>query len=244
MKTRFSIATASMVWVMVGALSVSWAQDPANADLMKKLNRPATYERGIPFDTSVKDFLDSVSKKFEFTIEIDKDSFKSQGGAKEIEKEKVGFDKSAGIRLGMVLELVLKQAGATYEAKNGVLRIIPISPGKMTVFEPLDATEKDRRVKETRKKLSEPVNLEKGLEKMTFGEARDFFADRYDINIIIDFGAFPKKAGEKSPDRRKVELEKTKDVSLLTILKLLTQQIRASFEIRAGTIVIIPQKDE
>ena len=77
-------------------------------------------------------------------------------------------------------------------------------------------------------KLDKPVVLEKGLEKMTLGEAKQYMEDRFDITILTDSRAF-KLAGLDDPLEVHVKLDKMSGISLRSVLGLLADQFDATF---------------
>jgi hypothetical protein len=237
---------------IVGFSSKARAQDLASADLelVKKLNRPVLLERGIDPNTSLRMFLDRTAKKYGVAIKLDTPAFKAKGV--DIENEKVTFDKVAGIPLGLLLELVLKQVRAAYEGKDGLVNVIPAAPERKVQFERLDEKRRNFGAAEIKRKLGSGVTLERGLEKIMFDEAKSYFEDRYDLIIVIDYGSFPrkgaygpfpKKAGERPPWRRNVSLPIMKDIPLDKVLKQLTDQIDADYEIRDDVVLIVSTKN-
>jgi RNA polymerase sigma factor (sigma-70 family) len=96
--------------------------------------------------------------------------------------------------------------------------------------------ENERKYNLLRAKLNKPVVLEKGLDKMTFGEAKNYFEDRFDLTILINFAAFPKK--NDHPQDMDVQLEKMSGVSLQTALDMLMDQIGGTYVIRRDYVEI------
>jgi len=87
--------------------------------------------------------------------------------------------------------------------------------------------------------LEKPVVLEKGLEKMTFGEAKQYFEDRFDITILVNEQAFKAaEAGEPNILEAQVKLDKMSGVSLATVLRLLTAQFNGTYIVRRDYIEI------
>jgi RNA polymerase sigma factor (sigma-70 family) len=81
-------------------------------------------------------------------------------------------------------------------------------------------------------KLEKPVVLEKGLDKMTFGDAKQYIADRFDLTILANSRAF----GEANILESQVQLEKMSAVSLREVLQLLADQLGATFVVRPGYV--------
>jgi RNA polymerase sigma factor (sigma-70 family) len=80
--------------------------------------------------------------------------------------------------------------------------------------------------------LTKPVVLDKGLEKMTLGEAKQYFEDRFQVLILTDTKAF-KLAGVDSPLEVDVKLDRVSGIPLRHVLGLLADQLNA-------TIVTLP----
>ncbi len=85
------------------------------------------------------------------------------------------------------------------------------------------------------RKLEQPVMLDKGLDRMTFGEANAYFEDHFQITILVNEKAFPK--GTKSLQAI-VKLEKISGVSLRTVLQMLLDQFGAAYLLHRDYIEI------
>lgn len=85
-------------------------------------------------------------------------------------------------------------------------------------------------------KLSQPVNLDKGIDANTpLKDALEFLADRYDLTLIIDSKAF-EAIGVQKVEEQPVSLPKMVGVSLTTALRLLLAQIKG--DVYTGTYII------
>ena len=88
---------------------------------MKKLNGPVADDHWLPAKPSLKEFLDCVTKKYGVQIDLHTKEFKAPRAGGAIELEKIEFDQLnrvlprqlPRVRIGMALDLVLKQVGAT-----------------------------------------------------------------------------------------------------------------------------------
>ena len=76
-------------------------------------------------------------------------------------------------------------------------------------------------------KLNKPVVLDKGLEKMTFEDAKQYFEDRFDMTILRSSKAFEHSEFAKF----KVQLDKMSGVSLRTVLQLLVDQFHGALRV-------------
>jgi hypothetical protein len=251
MKSLLRFGQATIALALLASADTACALGQANEALVKKLNGPVADGHWLPIKPSLKEFLDCVTKKYGVQIDLHTKEFKAPKSGGAIELEKIEFEQLdrtvprqlPTVRIGMALDLVLKQVGATYEPKDGVLHIIPRAAGKKTAFEPLDAQEEKRRDEQTQKMLKTPTSVETGAEPIEFGDMMVFLQDRFDLTILIDYGAFPKEAGQIPLSQRPVRLPRKLDDSLENVLKYLSVQIKARPEVHDGIIVIVPQKD-
>jgi hypothetical protein len=83
--------------------------------------------------------------------------------------------------------------------------------------------------------LEKPVILEKGLDRMTFGEAKAYFEDRFDVTILVNEKAFPKNSKSL---QAQVKLEKMSGVTLRTALQLMLDQFGGAYVVRPEFIEI------
>jgi len=88
------------------------------------------------------------------------------------------------------------------------------------------SVEKERAYQLFRSKMAKPVVLEKGLERMTFGEAKNYFEDRFDITILANAAAFPK---DSNPLESEVKFDKMAAISLQEVLEMMMNQIDATY---------------
>lgn len=85
-------------------------------------------------------------------------------------------------------------------------------------------------------KLSQPVNLDKGIDPNTpLKDALEFLADRYDLTLIVDSKAF-EAIGVQKVEEQPVQLPKMIGVSMATVLRLLLAQIKG--DVYTGTYLI------
>ncbi len=96
------------------------------------------------------------------------------------------------------------------------------APNEAAAQPPLSSfAETERRHELMFSKLSKPVTLDKGLDEMTFVEAKYYFEDRFDLTILVNERAFPK--GSKTLAAH-VKLDKMSGVTLRTVLQMLLDQ--------------------
>ncbi|CAN5160212.1 hypothetical protein BH10PLA2_BH10PLA2_16960 [soil metagenome] len=83
-------------------------------------------------------------------------------------------------------------------------------------------------------KLDQPVVLEKGFDIMTFNDAKQYLEDRFKVMILVNGQGFDGDVLEA-----KVKLEKISDVSLRSILEMLTAQFGATCLIHPEFIEVV-----
>jgi len=102
--------------------------------------------------------------------------------------------------------------------------------------------------KELRAALNQPVTLDKGIDPGTpLKDALDFFAERYDLTIIVDSKAF-EAIGVQKVEEVPIALPRLRDVRLGVVLRLLLGQIKGdthagAFLVRADFIEITTTHD-
>jgi hypothetical protein len=238
MVVLFSSLTVIMA---LESISEVRAQNAQLEKLFAALDRPVLVERGINA-LPLERVLDELRQKHDLEFVIDTEAFERKQNRKDIAKCEVSFEKASGITASLFLDLLLRQMDAGFETRGGKVRIVPAT-GRHIIYHPayLPGME-ERRTKIMKETLRKQVTLEKGLEEMTFGEAKSYFEDRFDISILVDQARFP-KAGRKLVDRS-VSLPIMENEPLEQVLKSLTTQLKAAMEIRGGAILIVPREPE
>jgi hypothetical protein len=98
----------------------------------------------------------------------------------------------------------------------------------------------ERHAREMRAKLSQPVTLDKGIERGTpLQEALDFITDRYDITLLLNKSAFkaetdPKKRVENKP----IELPRMTGMPLHHVLRLIAAEAGATCLVHSDYVEI------
>ena len=131
--------------------------------------------------------------------------------------------------------------GSAKGADQNVVSIAsPLQPPKNAERPPVkDFTERARRDKLVRINLDKPVVLEKGLEKMTFGEAKAFFENRFGITILVNDKAFKARdAGAERILEAEVKLEKLAGIPLRSVLPMLLDQFDGAYLIHPDYIEV------
>ena len=98
----------------------------------------------------------------------------------------------------------------------------------------------ERRAREMRAKLSQPVTLDKGIDQgTTLQDALDFISDRYDLTLLLNKNAFkaetdPKKRVENKP----IELPRMVGVPLHLALRLIAAQAGATYLVHSDYVEV------
>jgi hypothetical protein len=157
----------------------------------KKMELRVTFERDLEPGTKLGDVLDFLKDRYEFTWQVDLQAFKS-AAVKNINDFEISLPKLKDVRLGTVLQLLLKKVDAVYVLENGIVNIVPKpKENKKTVtITPLET----KIEKALRKKLSDTnVTLKHGIGANTpLKDALTFLSDRYGVNICVDARRFQK----------------------------------------------------
>jgi hypothetical protein len=206
---------------------------PAQADPRVTLATPVSLDKGIDPNTPLKDVLEFLSDRHALSIRIDAKAFKGVA-VQEIETQPVKLPRFKDVRLGTVLQLVLEQVNATYRIEKDSLLLIPADPRKLPIERV--TSEQVATEKALRGKLKRKITLQKGIDAGTsLRDAVDFLADQTQLNI----GIHPKYGELRG---KTVELAKTVDVPIETVLHRLLDQVEATYEIRDNLVVIVPRK--
>ncbi|HEV8060675.1 MAG TPA: sigma-70 family RNA polymerase sigma factor [Gemmataceae bacterium] len=107
---------------------------------------------------------------------------------------------------------------------------------------PSNPVERERRHHLILSKLEKPVTLDKGLDRMTFGEAKAYFEDRFEITILVNEKAFlvNEKAFPEGSEtlEANVKLDKLSGVTLGTTLQMMLDQFGGIYLVRPDFIEI------
>src|SRR5262245_14528650 len=127
-------------------------KEPTDADrvreMVAKLGKPITLEKGIDANTPLKDAMDFLADRYDFSLVIDETAFRSLG-VNELENQPVRFPKAVGLKLGTVLRMVLAQVNAGILVTPDHIEVMPLTPPALppvcTVFDkrPLDQALRD-----------------------------------------------------------------------------------------------------
>src|SRR5262249_53386538 len=145
------------------------------------------------------------------------------------------------VRLATVLDTLLMQVNGDFEIRHDVIEVGPNLQRKKKFERPSDRQKKAE--EELRAKLRRRVTLEKGIDgTVPFADVVAYIADRYDLNIVIDWHGLQKETKVKSVTDHPVKLPKMSGLSLESILRTLLKQVGGSYEIRDNLILIVPPR--
>jgi hypothetical protein len=96
-----------------------------------------------------------------------------------------------------------------------------------------------RKIREMKAALNRSIDLEKGIEANTpLKDALEFISDRFGITILIDTQAFKSDLSVDAVEDQPVKLPKMTNVSLGTVLRMLTAQINGTWLVRRDYVEI------
>jgi hypothetical protein len=240
MQNWMATTSACRPWalVLVPALLLH-SQGPValQEGLLAALDQPVMFEEEIsrlPLERVLKHLGQNGNLEFV----IDADAFEAKLGRRDVARWEISFDRVKGIPTSLFLDVMLRQIGARFEIRAGKMAIVPATNHHPLYHPACMPLEDKRRTDLMKLKLQKPVVLEVGLDKMTFGEVRQYFEDRFDITIIIDQGLFPKAA--KRCAEQSVRLDPLVGLTLETVLEALVVQFGATMESRGDVVLVVP----
>jgi hypothetical protein len=212
-------------------------QDVLQERLLAALDQPVMFEEELS-RLPLERVLKHLGQNGNLEIVIDADAFEAKLGRRDVARWEISFDRVKGIPTSLFLDMVLRQIGARFETRAGRVAIVPATKHHPLYHPACVPLEDKRRTDFMKLKLQKPVVLERGLEKMTFGEAKQYFEDRFDITIVVDEGLFPKAA--KLCAQQSVRLDPLVGLTLETVLEALVVQFGATMETRGGVVLVVP----
>ena len=209
-----------------------------NAHFEETLDKPITLDKGIDRKTPLKDALEFLSDRHNVSIRIDNAAFKERLKLDDVGNAPVHLPRLANVRLGLVLTLLAKQVNGSYDVKRDHIEIMPLQKG-VTPKKSSETWQKaSKRVSEL---LDKPIDL-KDIGHTPLQDALEFFADRYDVAIVLDYSAFKQGKKEVMIEDVPVTLQVQKQIKLGEVLKMLLKQVGATYEIIDGAIIVAPPK--
>jgi hypothetical protein len=243
--TSLTLTAVALIWLVWGL-----RQGRAGDQVQAELERRITLKDGIPVNTPLKDALAAIRKVAHVKFRVDGKAFERKLGVQEIEEQPIRLARMRGVRLGTILQVVLEQVVATYSTEGDVILIVPA--GKRRNVEPM-SRERAEVEKRLRRKLASKVTLEEGVKPDCLADALEAFGERFDLNIAIGSGPYPGERALGGPmmmampryiGHQGVELPKTADAPLGSVLRSLLEQVDGDYEIHDNLILVVPRKSK
>jgi hypothetical protein len=210
---------------------------------LQVLDKDVSLDQQLTNRRSLKEALDYVTERCGTKILIDVEAFKKEK-IDDIEQKPIRMSRARSMRLGLLVELIVKQANGACQVRGEEVIIVPLLKSQKTTAVKSSSQKWEEATERVTKKLQRTVTFNKGIDKNTpCQDALEFFSDLYDIAIVIDFSSFRKANEEINGDLGDcpVTLEPQRD-KLDTVFKKVFKQIGASYEVIDGTVVIKPLK--
>jgi hypothetical protein len=163
---------------------------PSQVDRVKeirdRLARPVSLEKGFSEGTPLKEALEFLSDRYDFTLLVNDEAFKAMDVAM-VEATKIKLPKMIGVKLSSCLHLILAQVHATYLIHPDYVEIVPLEYAHPQAWK-------------QRRDLAAMVQVE--FVERPLDEALRELADTSGINIVLDA-----RAGEKAKTSITASLE-------------------------------------
>jgi hypothetical protein len=250
-----SMLRATTLLAIAGLLIYTYSGAGARAEnkIEKKLSKPVALGNLLEKETSLKDAMELLSKRYDLSIVVDGSAFKEQLKIFNIEQFPVDLRQMRGIperlqkkpavHLGLIIELLAKQVDGTYEIKRDHIEIVPLQEGKKNPAPALKMSKEE--AEKLDKKLQKPVNLGKGIDRNTpLQDAVEFLSDSSDIVIIVDSSEFKRAAKVENVNDLPITLPPQERVPVKQILEQVAKQIKGKYEIKGGAVLIVPETED
>jgi hypothetical protein len=214
-------------------------EDPRIEEIRKKLAQRVRLDKGIDANTPLEDAIEWLGKTYDLKFTIDSKAF-TAAGLPNIKERPVQLAKMVDLKLSRVLQFLLADVetnacAVRYRIQPDGVAIVPITEEELVKQgEP----ERDPPEKALEQKLSQVVNLDKGIDGGTpLKDALEFLSDRYDLTLLIDNKAFA-GIGVPKVEECPVQLPPTVGMKMETVLHMLLRQIRGEVAETTGTFVL------
>jgi hypothetical protein len=215
----------------------------------RRLLRPVAWNKDIVAGTSLALVFKELAAKYGEPIIIDAKAFQALGVMKpsELTTPDCKLDGQS-VALHHVLDLLMeelsnKSYSVHYRVKPEALEITAVkrdSPEETALWKALTVVRErganQRKVAAYGRKLEKSVTLSKEIPEFTpLRDALEFFADEFDVTLVVDTTAFA-ALGLLQVEEERVKLLPQKDVPLGALLDKVLEQVRHE-DWKAGTIV-------
>jgi hypothetical protein len=234
---RFPLRTTCTVWVIV-LLSVGAVCPAAVAEDLQVLDKDVSLDHQLTNRRSIKEALDYVTERCGAKIVIDVEAFKKEK-IDGIEQKPVRMSSAKSMRLGLLLDLMVKQANAVCQVHGEEVIVVPLQRNQKRTEMKSSSPKWKEATERVTKKLQRTVTFNKGVGTNTpCQDLLEFLSDRYDMAIVIDFSSF-RKGNEEIPylGDCPVTLAPQRD-KLDAVFKSVFKQIGASYEAIDGAVVV------
>ena len=205
------------------------------AKLKKRLDHPARLHKGIDANTPLADAVSYLAEHHETPIFIDQGAF-TKKKMESIAERPIGLPRLVGVRLEVVLHMLARQVDGTLEVRKGGIWIVPQEkPSNLAdLMRPASDTLKERMTLE--------IDLSKGIDADTpLMDALEYFADRYDLTIIIDRKPFEQANIEAVWEKPTFHPPVT-ELLLSQALENVLKPAKASYVLRENLVLVVPAK--
>jgi hypothetical protein len=240
--SRFMLGS-HLLAALLGMLAILVSPPSVAADnrLEEKLDKPITLDKPIDKNTPLQDAYEFLAARLGVRITVDKEAFKKQS-VDNLPELPVQLPKVTGVRLGLVLRLLSSQVNAGYEVKGDRVEIVPLMKSKKPAKR--ESKKWTEAAKIIREELKKPITLEKGIDANTpIKDVVELLSDRAALTIIIDVGTFHFE-GVQNVEDMPVQLPVQKGVPLSEVLGKVLDQIKGTYEITGGAVVIVPAEKQ
>jgi hypothetical protein len=91
--------------------------------LQSQLAQPVTLDKGLDANTQFKDALEFISDRYDITILVDTQAFKTDNSVESVDDLPVKLPRMVGVSLGTVLRLLAAQVNGTYLIRRDYIEI-------------------------------------------------------------------------------------------------------------------------
>jgi hypothetical protein len=140
------------------------------------------------------------------------------------------------VQAGIVLEILLGQAIATYELDERGVLVVPLSNANPPIRWLGDGRPECER--ELHRKLAQNATLANALEVTTLFDAMKILSKQYDFNSAVHHASFPPRFFQ-GVDNATVQLPPINNKPLDKVLHTLLDQVGGTYEVHDNVVVVI-----
>jgi len=224
----------------LGAL-VPPPEDQKTSILRQKLDLKVTLDKGLRAGTKLAEALDFLEDRYDFTIRIDEPAFQ-KAGKEKVGATKVELRKLSGVSLRAVLYMILDQLEASFEIRDGAVRIFPVDKPASLAERLRPASQQVRKAIRRNLSAEVPIGDAKAFgDDTTLAEAIEYLEDKFDLTILIDNRAFI-RAKIAEIEKQTVKPAAQEKVPAGKFLEDLLKPAGATFILREDFILVVPRE--